>query len=114
MVHLVGDLHQPLHPIARYAAKIPDGDRGGNAEMVIPATGETIALHAYWDRIFGGYSSVFAAMFDADEKEGLASVAPDGEKALILDPDVWAQESFELAKQNACAAPSAPTIQPCS
>jgi hypothetical protein len=29
-------------------------DRGGNLEMVIPASGETLALHAYWDRIFGG------------------------------------------------------------
>jgi S1/P1 Nuclease len=105
MLHLAGDLHQPLHAIARYSAQISDGDRGGNAEMVIPATGETIALHAYWDRIFGGYSSVFGAMFDADEKGGLASVAPDAAKALILDPDIWAQESFELAKQKAYAAP---------
>ena len=56
-LHLVGDLHQPLHAISRYTLQIPSGDAGGNAESVIPATGETLALHAYWDAIFGGYSS---------------------------------------------------------
>jgi hypothetical protein len=105
MLHLVGDLHQPLHAVGRYTAQIPGGDRGGNVEMVIPATGETIALHAYWDRIFGGYSSVFGAIFDADDRAGLAHVVPDPAAAQILDPEAWAQESFELAKKHAYASP---------
>ncbi|MBR1201846.1 MULTISPECIES: S1/P1 nuclease [unclassified Bradyrhizobium] len=107
-LHLVGDLHQPLHAIARYTAQLPDngGDRGGNAEKVMPATGETVLLHAYWDSLFGGYSSVFGAIADADDKfNGLKNVTPDTAKAQILDPAVWAQESFELAKQNAYASP---------
>jgi hypothetical protein len=105
-LHLVGDLHQPLHVIARYTAQIGGavGDRGGNEEKVIPATGETIALHAYWDRIFGGYSSVFGAVNDATH-DGIAGITPDAAKAGILDPDVWAQEGFDLAKQNAYADP---------
>ena len=104
-LHLVGDLHQPLHAVQRHTAGIPKGDRGGNEEHVIPATGENIVLHAYWDRMFGGYSSVFGAIFDADDRGGLASVSPDAGKAEILDPDAWAQESFDLAKQYAYAAP---------
>src|SRR5207302_7169292 len=64
ILHLVGDVHQPLHAVSRYTKQIPDGDAGGNAETVIPATGETIALHTYWDRIFGGYSSPDGAMSD--------------------------------------------------
>ena len=45
-------------------------------------------------------------MFDADDKaNGLAKVTADATKALDLDPDAWAQESFELAKQNAYASP---------
>ena len=105
-LHLVGDLHQPLHVIARYTAQIAGdvGDRGGNEEKVIPATGETIALHAYWDRVFGGYSSVFGAIYDATHG-GIASIIPDAAKASNLDPDVWAQEGFDLAKQDAYAAP---------
>lgn len=107
MLHLVGDLHQPLHAIARYTAQISGsgGDRGGNLELVTPATGETLPLHFYWDRMFGGYSSVFGAIFDADDQGGLGNVTPDAAKAQILDPEAWAQESFELAKQSAYAAP---------
>lgn len=106
MLHLVGDLHQPLHAVARYTAQIagPNGDRGGNEERVIPATGETIALHAYWDRLFGGYSSVFGAIYDATHG-GIAELVPDQAKAQVLDPETWASESFELAKQHAYAAP---------
>ncbi|OKO83568.1 S1/P1 nuclease [Bradyrhizobium sp. NAS96.2] len=107
-LHLVGDLHQPLHAVARYTAQIPDngGDRGGNLEMVIPATGQTVLLHAYWDGIFGGYASVAGAITDADDKfNGLKNVTPDAAKVSNLDPDTWAQESFELAKQAAYAAP---------
>ncbi|WP_271612440.1 S1/P1 nuclease [Bradyrhizobium sp. CCBAU 21362] len=105
LLHLVGDLHQPLHAIARYTAELPHGDRGGNAEIVVPATGETIALHAYWDRLFGGYSSVFGAIFDADDRGGLGSVAVDPDAEKVLDPDQWAQESFEAAKSFAYAQP---------
>ncbi|MGJ5176529.1 S1/P1 nuclease [Bradyrhizobium oligotrophicum] len=104
-LHLVGDLHQPLHTVGRYTAQIPHGDRGGNSESVTPATGETIALHAYWDRIFGGYSSVFGAMFDADDRAGLGSVSVDTSAAQQSDPAIWAQESFDLVKQFAYASP---------
>jgi len=48
---------------------------------------------------------VFGALFDADDQAGLGNVTPDPAKVLILDPDTWAQESFELAKQNAYAPP---------
>lgn len=106
MLHLVGDLHQPLHAVARFTAQIPEpnGDRGGNEERVVPATGETIALHAYWDRVFGGYSSVFGAIYDATHG-GISSLTPDATKAQILDPDIWAEESFDIAKQQAYLAP---------
>jgi hypothetical protein len=102
VLHLVGDLHQPLHAVGRYTAEIsgPGGDRGGNLEMVTPATGETLPLHFYWDRMFGGYSSVFGAITDADDQNnGLKNVTADAAKALILDPDVWVQESFETCTQ---------------
>lgn len=103
--HLVGDLHQPLHAVARFTAPLTEGDRGGNAELVIPATGETITLHAYWDRLFGGFSSPFGAVFDAEQRGGLAGVTPDPVAAAELDPAAWAQDSFALAKQFAYAAP---------
>ena len=105
ILHLVGDAHQPLHAVSRFTKPIPNGDAGGNAESVIPATGETIALHAYWDGIFGGYSSTFGAIFDADDRDGLASLGVSQAAVEISDPETWVEESAELAKQSAYAAP---------
>jgi S1/P1 Nuclease len=105
LLHLVGDVHQPLHAVGRFTGPIPAGDLGGNLEMVIPATGETINLHAYWDRLFGGYSSPFGAKFDADDKDGLAGIKTNKIAAQILDPEAWAKESAELARQLGYAAP---------
>ena len=105
ILHLVGDAHQPLHGSGRFTRQIPNGDSGGNAEQVIPATGETVALHAYWDSLFGGYVSPYGAVFDADDKEGIASIAVNDVTAKIADPQKWIEESAELAKQYAYAAP---------
>ncbi|OAF01156.1 phospholipase [Bradyrhizobium centrolobii] len=105
ILHLVGDAHQPLHAVGRFTKQIPDGDSGGNAELVIPATGETIALHAYWDSVFGGYVSPYGAVFDADAKGGLSSLSVNQTSAQIADPQAWIDESFELAKQYAYASP---------
>jgi hypothetical protein len=105
LLHLVGDAHQPLHAITRFTKQIPNGDAGGNAELVIPATGETIALHAYWDREFGGYSPPYGAIFDADDRDGLGSVAINDAAAKIVDPQTWIEESADLAKQYAYAPP---------
>ncbi|MBH5396405.1 S1/P1 nuclease [Bradyrhizobium sp. CNPSo 4010] len=105
MLHLVGDAHQPLHAIRRYTRQIPGGDAGGNAEQVIPANGDTMALHAYWDSLFGGYVSPYGAVFDAEDKDGLAHIAVNETSAQVSDPQAWIDESAELAKQYAYAAP---------
>ena len=108
ILHLVGDVHQPLHAISRYTREIPNGDAGGNAESVIPATGETISLHAYWDGLFGGYSSAYGAIFDAGDRDGLASITPNPMASQVSDPDEWIRESSELAKLFAYAPPVSP------
>lgn len=108
ILHLVGDAHQPLHGVGRYTKQIPNGDAGGNAELVIPATGETIALHAYWDGLFGGYVSPYGAVFDADDKDGLASISTNEAAANLADPQVWVEESADLAKLYAYAPPVSP------
>src|SRR5262249_52635098 len=41
VVHLVGDIHQPLHTIS-------DADLGGNCEQVNPPVGQAKNLHAIW------------------------------------------------------------------
>lgn len=105
LLHLVGDIHQPLHATERFSPINTDGDRGGNEVNVMPATGETTDLHAYWDRMFGGYVSVPGAIFDANDKAGISKLQVDSTKAKVLDPDVWTQESFVLGKKFAYGEP---------
>ena len=71
----------------------------------MPATGETIALHAYWDSIFGGYVSPFGAIFDTGRQDGIANIDPNPELAKIDDPERWIEESAALAKTYAYAPP---------
>lgn len=49
ILHLTGDMHQPLHTVALFsAAYFPKGDRGGNSINV--AWGDEVRnLHAVWD-----------------------------------------------------------------
>src|SRR5439155_18980218 len=45
LLHLVGDIHQPLHVLQRFTLDFPRGDRGGNAVRLRG----TSNLHSYWD-----------------------------------------------------------------
>ena len=47
MLHLMGDLHQPLHNAARETKAFPNGDRGGNDFRL----DGKMELHKYWDDI---------------------------------------------------------------
>jgi hypothetical protein len=46
LLHLAGDIHQPLHASARITPGHPEGDRGGN---LFPLEGVSSNLHGWWD-----------------------------------------------------------------
>jgi hypothetical protein len=48
LIHLIGDLHQPLHCASLFSSMYPDGDKGGNDFNVRPNT-RGIKLHNLWD-----------------------------------------------------------------
>ena len=94
LVHLVGDIHQPLHAIS-------DADLGGNCERLDPPVETAKNLHALWD---GG---IIKAM-DVDDKALAASLeqeirsmanARQTEIAAGNQND-WTWESHELATQD--------------
>ena len=63
IIHLVGDIHQPLHAaeLVTSTYPLPEGDRGGN-KFYVSVGGNSINLHAFWDRLPGQfYSPPFAA-----------------------------------------------------
>lgn len=50
LLHLIGDIHQPLHTGGLVSAQLfPDGDRGGNAIRIGDSN-----LHAVWDQALRG------------------------------------------------------------
>ena len=53
-VHLIGDIHQPLHTSARVTETEPTGDQGANLFLLMPKDTppkEMKRLHGYWDDI---------------------------------------------------------------
>lgn len=53
LVHVIGDLHQPLHTSARVTESEPKGDRGGNTFLLSPPGKGQQNLHSFWDGIIG-------------------------------------------------------------
>src|SRR6185312_11917757 len=57
LIHLVGDVHQPLHCASLFNGAYPKGDRGGN-DFYVRAGTEPIRLHAFWDELLGTHLNV--------------------------------------------------------
>lgn len=50
VLHVTGDIHQPLHTAELFSAAYPAGDAGGGRQFVRdPLGGEPISLHWLWD-----------------------------------------------------------------
>lgn len=106
ILHLVGDLHQPLHSTALFARpRFREGDKGGNAIPINPPrTGpyrfayDKMSLHSIWDDILGQRLSDHAildkaaALLEQDELRHVGRQASQN-----LDAVAWMQESHHLA-----------------
>ncbi len=98
LVHLVGDIHQPLHCVQRFSVDHPEGDRGGNS-FVLLGSGD---LHRYWDDAAGmlGDLGVGSSREDiAATAAALARAVPEAQVPTWIEPDpaIWARESYGLA-----------------
>jgi len=78
LLHLVGDLHQPLHASSRVTAQSPKGDRGGNDVRVGSTT-----LHALWDN---------ALDRSPGRQPGRRGGRPQGEDAKLARAETWAAQ----------------------
>jgi hypothetical protein len=70
LIHLVGDVHQPLHCSTRCTSEFERGDRGGNDFPVQGAKN----LHSYWDGGIGLFTSVKRPL-DSPGQKKLSSLA---------------------------------------
>jgi hypothetical protein len=102
LLHLVGDVHQPLHCTNRFTASQPTGDSGGNAVTFCAAGDQPCSsnLHAFWDNLLGPSNGTPQQVAAVAAKLPSVSVSPDD-----LDVHTWVDESFELAKSAAYANP---------
>lgn len=101
LLHLVGDVHQPLHAASRFTRSQPDGDAGGNRVSIHCGEAcDATDLHTFWDIVLGTGDNPKNAMAAANELP-----EPDARLASIADEKAWIKESFETAKADAYAAP---------
>lgn len=99
LVHLVGDVHQPLHCAMRVSKSDTNGDAGGN-DVKLACPDCPANLHSFWDGAPGSERSVPLALQSA------AELRPAKQKQVkIVDESVWVDESFKLAKQVAYSGP---------
>lgn len=105
LLHVIADVHQPMHTINYYSRKFPHGDKGGNLWR-IKYHGN---LHHYWDS-GAGYLDGFSR-FDLKcltyKKQRIycaSHLSFDAE----LDPQQWVAQSHQLARQFAYFPPKNP------
>lgn len=99
LLHLVGDLHQPLHCINRITKGLPDGDSGGNAVKIYDTEPPTL-LHSYWDEVLGTERDPASVLPFIST---LPKVSP--KQAKNLQVSKWVKESFALCLSKVYVTP---------
>jgi hypothetical protein len=117
LLHLVGDIHQPLHNITRYTRIYNDanGDSGGNEFKIILEGQRIDNLHAYWDEAAGLFNfDRFDCQLDSSRQKRIQKYADEIRSAYPPtqqqdwkggDPGHWVEESYDLAKTVAYTTP---------
>ncbi len=100
LLHLVGDVHQPLHCATRARRSDPDGDGGGNG-VAVQCPDCPMNLHAFWDGVFAPSSATIADVI----VRARALPTPDPKLAAKSDAGAWIAESFRAAHVKAYAPP---------
>ncbi len=109
ILHLVGDIHQPLHASSRVTAQnpLPAGDKGGN-DFVLGD--EHHRLHAFWDNILDesvsrepgedsiAYASRLAAMVERAHPLSAMQLQADS-----LGVATWEHESLVISQRQVYA-----------
>jgi hypothetical protein len=100
LIHMVGDVHQPLHATSRFTRLLPKGDEGGNLVKIKCSPNCGNNLHSFWDGLFDANKTPKASIAAAARLKK-ATGAAAGE----TDPHVWITESFEIARKTAYGKP---------
>ena len=90
LVHIEGDVHQPLHCVSRFLKSMPKGDAGGNFVYIGP-NGRN--LHSLWDGAAGREDTdAYISKYEAE-----AEAAHPAPRRPEKKPEKWIHEGFDLA-----------------
>ena len=105
LLHLVGDIHQPLHAVSRFTRELPAGDIGGN-RIRLCASPCREELHFFWDEAVGRGGPTQA--------RALARQLPTPAMKKIADTHIqdWVDESGQIARRSVYAPPIGPGAGP--
>jgi hypothetical protein len=101
LLHLIGDVHQPLHCTARFSSALPNGDQGGN---LVKLNGNPNELHAFWDAAVGASSDLASIVSAANSLPAVSAGS--------MDAAAWVEESFAAAKSDIYKVPIGPGAGP--
>jgi len=107
LIHLVGDITQPLHSMNRFSEDDPKGDKGGNGFKLKSRYGVK-SLHALWDKVLYEERKNIRRPIDNDDWEDIQLAITEmmsDHAAAVADPAVyegydtkaWTHEAFEIA-----------------
>lgn len=111
LMHLTGDLHQPLHVVDRVTPDHPQGDRGGNLFPINWSLDfKENNLHAFWDSAAGEFAPIGRPL-SAEGSSKLNGLADQierqfpqttfaAEKVADLNPSDWAADGMQIAARD--------------
>jgi len=104
LLHIVGDIHQPLHACTRVSKLDPDGDAGGN---LVKLDCTRCQLHFFWDDLLGTGNDLPSVLKKARK-------LPNPKAALVakMDEKAWVAESLAVARQVVYSPPVGPNDGP--
>ncbi len=96
LIHLIGDMHQPLHCESYFDADFPNGDRGGN-DFYVKLGQQAVRLHPIWDGLLGEVESPITQWRLAGQIQAAYPRAALPELTRDTTPKSWSLESRKLA-----------------
>ena len=100
LIHLVGDISQPMHCAALFSKDLPKGDLGGNKTYVkLDSLYEAQSIHSIWDGLPGELSLDDVVL----KATKLLTVPTPAADQLISTPENWSYEGMALAIKYAYA-----------
>lgn len=111
IIHIIGDIHQPLHTSTLFNDEFPKGDMGGNLFEIVYLKKKSLKeLHAFWDSTAHIYGEIKVPLTDNtyDRLQGYADEVTEEYSRDSLKSELklktfddWVQEGGQKAKEQA-------------